>query len=78
MTRNDRCYAPVNSEAKEGEKSIKEGEVKITVPRGKYKEVINEPVTEIEVNEFLKFISTVNITLLNSCTNYRLRFLYWL
>ena len=56
MTRNGRCYAPINSGAKEGEKSIEKGGVKITVPREKDKEVINDLVTEAEVNEFLKFI----------------------
>ena len=56
MTRSDRCYASINLKAKEGEKSIERGRVKITVPKGKGKKVINEPVTEAEVNEFLKFI----------------------
>ena len=56
MTYNGRCYAPVNLEAKEGEKSIERGRVKITVPKGKGKEVINESVIEAKVNEFLKFI----------------------
>ena len=41
---------------KKGEKFVEEGRVKITVLRGKDKKVINEPVTEAEVNEFLKFI----------------------
>ena len=56
MTRNGRCYVLVNSGAKEGEKFVEEGKVKITVPREKNKKVINEPVTKAEVNEFLKFI----------------------
>ena len=56
MTRKGRCYAPINSGAKEGEKSIEKGGVKITVPREKDKEVINESITEAEVNKFLKFI----------------------
>ena len=56
MTRSGRCYAPVNLEATEGKESVEEGRVKITVPRGKGKEVINEPITKPEVNEFLKFI----------------------
>ena len=38
------------------DQSVEEGGVKITVPRGKDKEVINEPATEAEVNEFFKFI----------------------
>ena len=56
MTRSGRCYASVNAGAKKGEESIEKGGVKITVPRGKDKKVINEPVTEAEVNEFFKFI----------------------
>ena len=56
MTRSGRCYTPVNLEAKEGEESIEEGKVKITVLRGKGTKVINELITEAEVNEFLKFI----------------------
>ena len=56
MTRSGRCYAPVNSGAKKGEESVEEGGVKITVPRGKDKEMINEPVIKMEENEFLKFI----------------------
>ena len=56
MTHSGRCYASVNSGAKKGEESVKKGRVKITVPRGKDKEVINEPIIEAEVNEFLKFI----------------------
>ena len=56
MTRSGRCYAPIDSKEKEGEESVEEGRVKITVPKGKGKEVINRPVTEAEVNEFQKFI----------------------
>ena len=56
MTHSGRCYAPVNSRVKKGEESIEEDGVKIIGPREKDKEVINEPVTEAEVNEFLKFI----------------------
>ena len=56
MTRIGRCYTPVNLGAKEGEKTIEEGRVKMTVPRGKNKKVINEPITKTEVNEFFKFI----------------------
>ena len=56
MTRSGRCYAPVNLEVKEGKESIKRGRVKTTILKGKGKEVINESVTEVEVNEFLKFI----------------------
>ena len=56
MTRSGRCYASFNSRVKKREESIEEDGVKIIVPREKDKEVINEPVTEAEVNEFLKFI----------------------
>ena len=56
MTCTGRCYVPINLEVKEGKESVKEGRVKITVPRGKDKEVMNELVTKAEVNEFLKFI----------------------
>ena len=47
---------PINSGAKKGEESVEEGGVKITILRGKDKEVINESVTKAEMNEFLKFI----------------------
>ena len=56
MIRSSRCYAPVNSGAKEGKESVEEGRVKITVPRRKGKKMINEPIIEAEGNEFLKFI----------------------
>ena len=56
MTRNSRCYVPTNLEAKKGEKSVEGGKVKITIPKGKGKEVINELITKAKVNEFLKFI----------------------
>ena len=35
MTYNGRCYAPIDLEAKEGEESVEEGKVKITVPKEK-------------------------------------------
>ena len=57
MTRSGRCYAPVTSGTKEGEGSTKKNEgMKITVSKKKDKESINEPVTELEADEFLKFI----------------------
>ena len=56
ITRNGQCYAPVSSGAKKGEESVEEDGVKITVPRGKDKKVINEPITEAKVNKFFKFI----------------------
>ena len=56
MTRSGRCYAPMNPETREGESSAANERTKITVPKGKGKEPINEPVTEKEAEEFLKFI----------------------
>ena len=56
MTRSDRCYAPVTSRAKEGETSTENEGTKIAASKKKDKEPINEPVTTIETDEFLKFI----------------------
>ena len=56
MTRSGRCYASVNLKAKKKEESVEGGKVKITILKGKGKEVINKLITEAEVNEFLKFI----------------------
>ena len=56
MTRSGRCYASVNSEAKERENSTENGGIKIATPKRKDKEPINKSVTEVEANEFLKFI----------------------
>ena len=56
MTRSGRCYAPITTEVREGESSVENGGVKITASKKKDKESINEPVTEMEVDEFLKFI----------------------
>ena len=56
MTRSGQCYAPINLGTREGESSIENGEIKITASKRKDKEPINEPVTEMEVDEFLKFI----------------------
>ena len=56
MTRNGRCYAPISTEVREGESFAENGKVKIAAPKKKDKELINEPVTEMEANEFLKFI----------------------
>ena len=52
MTRSGRCYASFNSRVKKGEESVEEDGVKIIVPREKDKEVINEPVIEVKVNDF--------------------------
>ena len=56
MTHSGRCYAPINSGTREGKSSTKNGGIKITASKRKDKEPINEPVTEVEANEFLKFI----------------------
>ena len=54
MTRNGRCYAPINPEIIEGESSDANERTKIAAPKGKVP--MNEPVTEKEAEEFLKFI----------------------
>ena len=54
MTRSGRCYAPINLETGEGESATANERTKIAAPKGK--EPMNEPVTEREVEEFLKFI----------------------
>ena len=56
MIRSGRCYAPVTLEAKEGEGSTENEGIKIATSKRKHKEPINEPVTELEADEFLKFI----------------------
>ena len=56
MTRSDRCYAPITTEVKEGEGFIENEGVKIAASKKKDKKPINEPVIEMEANEFLKFI----------------------
>ena len=56
MTRSGRCYASINSGKREGESSTEDGGIKIATPKRKDKEPINEPVTEVEANKFLKFI----------------------
>ena len=56
MTRSGLCYASINSKTRKGENSTKNEGIKIAAPKGKGKEPINEPVTEEEANEFLKFI----------------------
>ena len=50
MTRSWRCYAPINPETREGESSATNERTKIATPKGKEKELINEPVTEKEVD----------------------------
>ena len=56
MTHSGRCYASINSGTREGESFTENGGIKITASKRKDKEPINEPVIEVEVNEFLKFI----------------------
>ena len=58
MTHSGRCYAPITFtlEAKEGEGSTENEGMKIAASKKKDKEPINEPVTELEADEFLKFI----------------------
>ena len=56
MTCSGRCYAPINPKTREGESSAANERTKIADPKGKDREPINEPVTEKEADEFLKFI----------------------
>ena len=56
MTRSGRCYALINPEIKEGESSATNERTKIAASKRKDKKSINEPVTEMEADEFLKFI----------------------
>ena len=56
MTRSGRCYAPDTSRAKEGETSTENEGMKMPTSKKKDKEPINEPVTKMEADEFLKFI----------------------
>ena len=55
MTRSGRCYAPINPKIREKESFTANERTKIAAPKGKDKEPINEPITEEEANEFLKF-----------------------
>ena len=56
MTRSGRCYALINPKTGEGESPAANERTKIAVLKGKEKEPMNEPVTEKEAEEFLKFI----------------------
>ena len=56
MTCSGRCYAPGTSGAKEVESSPDNEGMKIAASKKKDKESINEPVTKMEADEFLKFI----------------------
>ena len=51
-----RCYASVTTEVREGESSIENEGINVAASKRKDKEPINEPITELEADEFLKFI----------------------
>ena len=56
LTRSGRCYAPGLSGVKKWEEGTEHSGVEAPVLRKKGKEPLNEQVTKIEANEFLKFI----------------------
>ena len=56
LTRSGRCYAPSLAGVKKGEEGTERSDVEVTVLKKKGKEPLNEPVSEAEANEFLKFI----------------------
>ena len=56
LTRSGRCYAPRLLGVKRGEKGTERSDVEVTILKKKGKEPLNEPVSEAEANEFLKFI----------------------
>ena len=56
MTHSGRCYALVTSGVKKGESFVINKRIKIAASKKKDKEPINELVTEMEADEFLKFI----------------------
>ena len=56
LTHSGRYYALGRSEVKEREKGIEQSDVDITVLKKRGKKSLNEPITETEANEFLKFI----------------------
>ena len=56
LTRSGWCYASSPSKVKEGEEGIGQSDVEVTILKKKGKKPLNEPVTETEANEFLKFI----------------------
>ena len=76
MTRSDRCYTPINSGTRKGESSTGNGGIKIAAPKKKDKVPINEPATEVEANEFLKFIKHSEYNIVEH-TSYQLRYPYW-
>ena len=56
LTRNGRCYASGLSRVKEKEERIEQNGVEATILKKNSKEPLNEPITEVEENEFFKFI----------------------
>ena len=56
LSRSGRCYALGLAGVKGGEEGTERSDVEVTVLKKKGKEPLNEPVSEAEANEFLKFI----------------------
>ena len=56
LTRSGRWYAPGLSRVKEGVERTEQSDIEVIVLKKNGKESLNEPVSEAEANEFLKFI----------------------
>ena len=56
LTHSSRCYALGLLGVKEGEECTEQSGVKATILKKKGKKLLNEPISEVEANEFLKFI----------------------
>ena len=56
LTRSGRWYAPGPSRVKGREEDAEQSDVEVIVLKKKGKELVNEPVSEAETNEFLKFV----------------------
>ena len=56
LTRSGQCYASGLSRVKEREEDTEQNDVEVIVSKKKGKELLNELVTKIKANEFLKFI----------------------
>ena len=56
LNRSGRYYALGHSRVKRGEEGTEQSDVEVTVLKKKGKELLNESISEVEVNEFLKFI----------------------
>ena len=56
LTRSGRCYALSLSGVKGGEEGTKQSDAKVIVLKKKGKKSLNESVSKVEANEFLKFI----------------------